>query len=241
MNVLITGGTSGIGREFVRLLSGDGNRLFVAARNSERLAAISEAEKTYATDLSSAGAAKSLHSALKKDGISVDMLINNAGFGLVGPSHEIDIDSDVRMLNVNMIALTELCKLFIADMYEKGSGYILNVASTGAFQPGPYTSTYFASKAYVLSYSRALWFEAKKRGVNVCALCPGTTKTEFFIREGVETPKYAMEPEKVAAYGLKRLMAGRATAVPGMVNKLVRLVPSRISMAFVARLKLLNK
>lgn len=108
--------------------------------------------------------------------------MNNAGFGLVGSTDEIDFKRDESMIILNVISLVELCKLFISDMYRQGNGKILNVSSTGAFQPGPYTSTYFGSKAFVLSYSRAIRYEAKEKGVQVSTLCPGATKTNFFAQ-----------------------------------------------------------
>jgi len=122
-------------------------------------------------------------------------------------------------------------------MYDRGSGKILNTASIGAFQPGPYSSTYFASKAFVLSYSRAIRYEAKKKGVQVCAVCPGATKTDFFNKEGLKTPAYAVSAEKVAKSAYRQLMRNIEVSIPGFIIKVMHLFPTRVKMSFVAKLK----
>jgi len=243
--VLITGGTSGIGFELARAFARDKYGIVIAASNRERLESAKNKLKNefksqifiYEHDLSKIGAALELHNRIKGDEISIDVLINNAGYGLVGSSEIIDLQEDENMIILNVINLVELCKLFLLDMYKQGAGKILNIASTGAFQPGPYTSTYFASKAFVLSYSRAIRYEAKKKGVQVCVLCPSATKTNFFSREGVHTPKNAMPAEDVAKYAYKRLVCNKEISIPGLMNKIMQVFPVRIKMSFVAKMK----
>lgn len=244
-HVLITGGTSGIGIELARTFAQDNYGIVIASSNIERLENAknrleSEFEDTiliYEQDLSKVGAASELYNKIKADGIHIDVLINNAGYGLVGPSEQIDLHEDENMIILNVVNLVELCKLFLADMYKQGSGKILNVASAGAFQPGPYTSTYFASKAFVLSYSRAIRYEAKKKGVQVCVLCPGATKTNFFNREGVNTPVNAMTAEDVAQYAYKRLLFNKEISIPGFINRVMNVFPTKIKISFVAKMK----
>lgn len=241
-NVLITGGTSGIGyslaKEFAKK---DENLILVSSnqKNLERaqteLRKISKGEITIIRqDLSQLGAARKLFEKLDLD---IDILVNNAGFGLVGETEQLDYHEDEALMLLNMVNLVGLCKLLLPTMYQKGSGKILNVASTGAFQPGPYTATYFASKAFVLSYGRAIRYEAKKRGVQVCTLCPGATQTKFFSREQTTTPKDAMTADEVAQIAISKMMSNQSVIIPGMKNRLMQLAPEGIRIAFVARMK----
>ncbi|WP_254906585.1 SDR family NAD(P)-dependent oxidoreductase [Clostridium tyrobutyricum] len=188
--VLITGGTSGIGFEIAKNFARDCYGIVIVSSNSNRL---KEAKKkladefktpilTYQQDMGKIGAATQIYNRIKEDNLNISILVNNAGIGLIGPTDKIDLQRDESMMILNVINLVELCKLYISDMYIRGKGKILNVSSIGAFQPGPYTSTYFASKAFVLSYSRAIRYEAKKKGVQVCVLCPGATRTNFFVQ-----------------------------------------------------------
>ena len=141
------------------------------------------------------------------------------------------------MLTLNMLAPVKLTKLFLQDMKKRGRGHILNVASTGAFQPGPYNSTYYASKAFLYSYSRAIHLELKEKGIIVSTLCPGTTGTKFFERAGAKTPAFAMSPRKVAEIAYRGMRKGKDVIVPGTVNQLLRLVPVNIKLAAVAKMK----
>ena len=193
---LITGATSGIGIALARVFARKGYNLVLVSSSEENLRRTRKSFKrrfsdttvfTICEDLSQKRSAQNVYRKVKEKGIDIDILVNNAGFGLVGDTTDIDMEEDEKMLYLNMITPTCLCKLFLKDMYKKRCGSILNVASVGAFQPGPYTSTYFASKSYLYSYSRAIRFEAKKHGVNVCVLCPGTTRTQFFKKEGKKT------------------------------------------------------
>lgn len=243
--VLITGGTSGIGFELAKIFAMDGYGVVIVSSNGERLQKTRQIlqEKfnievvTYKQDMGKIGAAIELYNRIKEDNLNISILINNAGLGLVGSTEEIDFQRDESMMILNVVSLVELCKLYISDMYKQGNGKILNVSSTGAFQPGPYTSTYFGSKAFVLSYSRAIRYEAKKKGIQVSTLCPGATKTNFFVQEGKETPKNAMAAEEVARYAYKEFMKNKEIIVPGVFNKIIRWIPERISMMVVARMK----
>lgn len=243
--VLITGATSGIGYELARIFAYNKYNIILVSSNETRLRAIqaelsqsfSSGISIYAQDLSQLGSAEKLYDRIRADGISIDILINNAGFGLVGRTEEIPLQQDEKMIILNTVSLVELCKLFLPEMYARGSGKIINVASTGAFQPGPYTSTYFASKSFVLSYSQAVRYEARKKGVQVCTVCPGATKTNFFNVEGVATPDRAMRAEVVANHIYKQMMSNKAILIPGLKNKIMNLFPVSIKMKAVARMK----
>ncbi len=232
-NILITGGSSGIGLELARVFGMNGHQLIINGSNYEKLLVAKEKLENefgkpvliFVEDLSQANGPKSLYDHVCKAGIEVDILINNAGIGLMDSTEKIDFDSDQRLMQLNVIALVQLCKLFLPRMYERKNGKILNIASIAAFQPGPYNSTYFASKAFVLSYSRAIRFEAKKHGVEVSTLCPGTTKTNFFEREGSLAPPMAVEPCKVAEYAYKKFVKNKEIIIPGIFNKTSLLIP----------------
>lgn len=242
---LVTGAAGGIGFELARCAAGDGYSLIIVGSNEDRLKTAQKSLESefpvnvvaLVQDLSVPGSAEALYGEVEKRGLDVVCLVNNAGFGTIGPAETIPLDKDERMLTLNVITPTELCKLFLPQMYQKHSGKILNIASTGAFNPGPYTGSYFASKSYVLSYTKALRYEAKSRGVQVSALCPGTTRTRFFEKEGMDTPVWAMSPESVARDRWRGLRAGCGVIVPGMMNKLIRLVPSGIKTFFTAQMK----
>jgi short-subunit dehydrogenase len=244
-NVLITGGTTGIGFELAKIFAKDGYGIVIVSSSSKNLQAAKQSLEndfnikvwTYEKDLSKQGAAIELYNLTKKDNISIDILINNAGIGLVGATETIDLSSDEDLMLLNVVNLVELCKLYIKDMYINKNGKILNVASIGAFQPGPYTSTYFASKAFVLSYSRAIAYEARDKGVQVSTLCPGATKTHFFQREGTTLPQGAMEAEKVAYYTYRSIMKGKEIIIPGFINRLKIRFPMKLKLLFVAKMK----
>lgn len=243
--VLITGGTSGIGFELAKNFARDGYVVVIVSGSSEKLkkakAKLENQFKTtvfiYQQDLGYIGAAIQLYSRIKEDNLNISILVNNAGIGLVGSTDKIDLQQDERLMILNTINLVELCKLYISDMYRQGNGKILNVSSIGAFQPGPYTSTYFASKAFVLSYSRAIRYEAKEKGIQVCTLCPGATKTNFFVREGTKIPRNAMTAEEVAGYAYRRFMKNKEIIVPGFANRIKNWIPVKLRMMFVAKLK----
>ncbi len=231
--VLITGGSSGIGYELARSFSKRGYEVILHGMNSTRLLAAKEKlEKEFGRsvlafeqDLSQPGGAKALYEKISQSNLRVDILVNNAGMGLMDPSEKIDFEGDEALMRLNMIALVQLCKLYLTEMYQRSSGKVLNLASVAAFQPGPFNSTYFASKSFVLSYSRAIRFEAKEHGVQVCTLCPGTTKTKFFERENMAPPPGAVEPEFVAEYCYKKFMQNKEIIIPGLINRLTLILP----------------
>ncbi len=244
--VLITGATSGIGLAFTKKYAQMGYRLLLASSNEEKLRREKEAllvwkpqlqVSIYPEDLSQVGAAKRLQDRIAEDGFQVDVLINNAGFGLVGPAHELDGKREQEMLQLLIVTPTELCKYYLSDMYTRGKGMILNVASTGAFQPGPYNASYFAAKSYLYQYSRAIHLEAKSRGVQVCVLCPGTTRTSFFHKTGKRTPIWAMSPDKVVEAAWNGMERQQTVIVPGIINRMLQYLPSGFKARCVAILK----
>lgn len=243
--VLATGGTSGIGYELVRCFAADGYGIILVSskevnlkRTKQKLAKEFDVPiHILVSDLSQAKSAQEVYQKVKEKNYTIHTLLNCAGCGTVGATHVIDLEQDTKMLQLNVITLVELCKLFLPDFYQRKKGSILNVASTGAFQPGPFTSTYFASKAFVLSYSRAIRREAKEYHVNVTTLCPGTTRTGFFVKEGMKTPFYAVSAKSVARYAYRHFKKGKDVIVPGMVNKVIRRIPMSLKMAGIAKIK----
>lgn len=242
---LITGATSGIGYELAKIFAGKGFGLVLVSSNESNLCKTKKyMEQKYNVpvyiflqDLAEIGAAQNLYNRIENVKIEISVLINNAGFGLVGETQKIDLLEDEKMMIINIINLVELSKLFIAKMCSYGKGKILNVSSTGAFQPGPFTSTYFASKAFVLSYTRAVRYEAKGKEIQVSTLCPGATKTRFFEKEHTTTPASAMSAEKVAQIAYKGMMKNKEIIIPGIKNVLLQCLPVKIKMRAVAMMK----
>lgn len=223
---LITGASAGLGVEFARQLSKRGYRLVLAARRKERLEELARElgnARVIAIDLSKPSATAKLVANIEAAGEQVDVLINNAGFGLIGRFAELDASREREMIDLNVGALTDLCRAVAPQMIARGSGAILNVASTAAFQPGPKMAVYFATKAFVLSLSEALHEELKPHGVHVSCLCPGPTRTEFgeiagFGGNGL-FDRVAMNAPEVVAAGLRGLDRNRAVVVTGLINK----------------------
>jgi uncharacterized protein len=224
---LVTGASAGLGVEFARQLSERGHRLVLAARRKERLEALAKElgdARAVTIDLSKADAAATLMADLEAHGEAVDLLVNNAGFGLIGRFAELDARRERQMIDLNVGALADLCRAVAPGMIEQRSGGIINVASTAAFQPGPQMAVYFATKAFVLSLTEALHEELKPHGINVTCLCPGPTRTEFgdiagFGGNGL-FDRVAMESPEVVKAGLRGLDRNKAVVVPGLVNKL---------------------
>lgn len=229
---LVTGASSGIGTELARQLAARGYGLVVTARRVDRLEALRlELEAAHkvpvhvvAQDLADPAAPQQLFEAVRALGVELDVLVNNAGYGIQGHFVAMDMAAIEKMVRVNVLALTELTLLFGSDMARRGRGHILNVASAAAFLPSPYVSAYAATKAYVLSFSEAIRFELANAGVVVTTLYPGITTTEFNAVANASTPK-AMDlsilgPADVARIGLNGLFAGRRSVVPGVINKL---------------------
>ena len=240
---LITGGSQELGFELAKCFADDGIDLILCARNQDRLntAAAYLKEKygvdvkTVAIDLSEKDAAERLHEECGDKKIS--HLVNNAGIGFLGEARRIPKEKDEQLIALNITALTGLTKLFLSDMLAAGSGTILNVASTGAFVPGPYIASYYASKAYVLSYTEALAQETAGSSVKVCCLCPGPVRTSFYGKSGQTVPFYAMDAEKCARYAYRKMKEGETLIIPGVLNRLSRHLPAGLSARFVGKMK----
>jgi uncharacterized protein len=231
---LITGASSGIGKEFAKVLARNQHNLILAARRFEELEKIAaELGKEFKVkidcvraDLGMADGPQKLVDEIKAKGLSFDILVNNAGFGLLGKFHECSQERMQAMIDLNCCALNRLMRLVLPDMIAKKSGRILNVASTAAFQPGPLMAAYYATKAFVLSLSEAVNYELRGTGVTVSCLCPGPTKTEFGKEAGMAgtqlfDDKNLMTASQVAEVGYRGLMAGKAVIVPGFRNRLL--------------------
>jgi uncharacterized protein len=224
---LITGASAGLGVEFARQLSKRGRKLVLAARRKDRLESLARElgnARAVAVDLAQKDAAAQLIADIEAAGEQVDILVNNAGFGLIGRFAKREPERLREMIDLNIGALTDLCRLAVPGMIERGSGGIINVASTAAFQPGPKMAVYFATKAYVLSFTEALHEELKPHGIKVSCLCPGPTRTEFgevagFGGSGM-FDRFAMDAPTVVAAGLAGLDRNRAVVVPGLSNKI---------------------
>ncbi|OES45560.1 SDR family NAD(P)-dependent oxidoreductase [Domibacillus iocasae] len=224
---LITGASSGLGLEFAKIFAEAEYNLVIVARSKDKLEAFADSYpntemKIMAKDLSKPGAPKEVAEELDRLGIQVDVLINNAGFGLLGSFAELSLEKQTEMMQLNMTALTELTHLFLLGMLERNSGRILNVASMAAFQPGPMMAVYFATKAFVLSLSEALAEELVHTNITVTALCPGATKTNFGTVASVEETKMfsqAMPAAQVAKEAVNGLLQGKRVVITGNRNK----------------------
>jgi short-subunit dehydrogenase len=230
--VLITGASGGIGYELAKLFAHDRRNLVLVARSGDRLAQVAAelqplgvAVKTVPLDLAAFQARKFLFDQLQREGIAVDILINNAGFGAFGKFAQIPENEILGQIDLNITALTELTRLFLPAMIRRGSGRIMNVASTAGFQPGPLLAVYYATKAYVISFSEAIANELHGSGVTVTCFCPGATHTGFAQRAGIDKSRLfkfgAMSAEKVALDGYRAVMEGRGLAISGTHNWLL--------------------
>jgi len=225
---LVTGASAGLGVEFARQLSKRGHRLVLVARRKERLEELAKElgnARTVAIDLSKANAAAKLMADIEANGEVVDLLVNNAGFGLIGRFAELDAKRERQMIDLNVGTLADLCRAVAPAMIKRKLGGILNIASIAAFQPGPRMATYFATKAFVLSLTEALHEELLPHGIKVSCLCPGPTRTEFGDVAGFRGnglfDRLAMTAADVVQVGLAGLDKNRAVVVPGWVNKIV--------------------
>jgi len=244
MAVLITGGSEGIGFELAKLYAADGFDLILAARDPQKLeqAALRLKDfpvsvQTIAADLSVLGSAEGLYQEVRNRGLRVSVLVNDAGYGLAGRSWQIPAAEEERLVGVNDIALMSLTKLYLRDMIAQGGGIILNIGSTGAFQPGPYIASYYASKSFVLSYTRAVACEAAGTGVKIHCFCPGPVDTGFYERSGGHKPGRTMSAAAAAKYLYARQHSRRVVILPGFVNHLAMLAPSGMRMHLVAAMK----
>lgn len=249
---LVTGGSGGIGAELARLFARDGWDLVLVARSREGLEKVGQelARKhgisyhAIPADLTDPAAPQAIFDAVQALGVQVDALVNNAGFGLMGPFVDTggeaptDLARELEMLQVNVVALTHLSKLFLPAMVRRGRGYLLNVASTAAFQPGPLMAVYYASKAYVLSFSEALSVELAGTGVTATVLCPGATRTEFQATANMEDSRlfrggHVMTAAEVAEQGYNAMRAGKSSVITGAANRVMaagtRFLPRRVT------------
>ena len=226
---LVTGASAGLGAELAKLCAAGGYDLVLVARNQSRLTELAGSlarahgvqARALVADLADAAAPPAIYSQLAGQPLAI--LINNAGFGVQGPFAQNDWGREASLLQVNVTSLIHLTKLFLPAMIERGSGRILNVASTAAFVPGPFMAMYYASKAFVLSFSESIANEVKGTGVSVTALCPGPTRTEFFERAGLAGSKLlkgpTMSAEAAAREGYKAMMAGKSSVIAGARNR----------------------
>ena len=242
---LITGATGGLGKEFAAQLAGRGHSLVLVARSTEVLEAVANAfaeggtqvvVKT--TDLSQAGAREQLASELGREGIVVDVLVNNAGFATVGDFVDTDAQRLTDEVEVNVAAVAHLCRLFAPAMVEAGTGTIINVASTASFQPMPGMALYAATKAFVLSFTQGLWSELRPHGVKVTALCPGPTDTGFFAAADAEhVLTRRRTPQQAVNSAFRALDRGAPHVVDGRFNGLqagvAKVAPARVAMPVV--------
>lgn len=223
MKALITGASSGIGREFAIELSNLGYDLILVSRNKEELDKLQKSlpTKTNAIvmDLSSEANCKNLYIMTKNE--NIDMLINNAGFGLYGDFSQTDYNTEINMIDLNVKAVHVLTKLYLKDMIKKDEGYILNVASSAAFAPGPLMATYYATKAYVYRLTEALYYELKKKKskVHISCLCPGPVDTNFNKVAGVKFSVKPLSANDVVKYSLKCMLKNKMLIIPGFKMK----------------------
>lgn len=251
---LITGASGGLGLELARIFAREGYDLVLVARSADKLLALkNELEAAhgiralvFARDLSEKDAATAVYAFTCGQGLSVDVLVNNAGFGDFGAYADCDWPKQYEMVQLNITALMQLTHCYLPSMLERRRGKILNLASVASFQPGPLMSVYYASKAFVLSFTEALSVELKNSGVGVTALCPGPTKTGFEQRaelseSGLFKRLKTADARQVAEYGYRQLQKGRVIAVPGGANKLApffsRIAPRRAVRQFVWQLQ----
>ena len=255
---LITGATRGIGYELTKLFAGDYYDLVLVARNKDKLKEIEEDLSNkcdidiliIAKDLSVPNAAIEIFNEIEEKQIVVDILVNNAGIGDFEIFNNADLSKISQIMQINIVSLTELTKFYLKGMVDRKEGKILNVSSMAAFQPGPYMAVYYASKAYVQSFSEAIASELKGTGVTVTALCPGPTKSGFQHEVGSEGSNLSKlnllsSSEDVAKYGYKALQAGKEVAIPGFVNtslvNTIKIIPRKTKIHIVKKLQELNR
>jgi short-subunit dehydrogenase len=229
----VTGASSGIGAEVARLLAARGHAVGLVARREERLAELAQelsdehgvGANPFPADLGSGSGRDDLAGRIAAAGLSVDILVNNAGFGDSGDFHKTDRERNLRMIELNCVALTDLQGRYLPPMVERGEGVVINIASTAAFQPIPSNAVYAATKAFVLSLTEAVHNEAKPRGVTVTAVCPGPVKTEFVAEAGMtaaeqKAPDFIWtDVEDVAKSAVDGAESGKRVVIPGLLNR----------------------
>jgi uncharacterized protein len=243
---LITGASSGIGKAFAQELASVGMNLVLVARSKNKLEKLKEElTKKYSIqvdaipiDLTHEKAPLTLYNETQKRELSIDLLINNAGFGSYGEFETLSLERETNQIKLNVLALVRLTHLFLPQMQSRGEGAVVHVASTSAFQPTPYMAVYGATKAFVLSFSEALWAENQKKGVRILALCPGPTQTDFFHVVGAEEPAVAKKllPNMVVKKALKALEKGKPYVIPSFSVYILAQLPRLVSRSMTARI-----
>jgi uncharacterized protein len=251
---LITGASSGIGLEFAKTFAAAKNNLVLVARSEGKLVALANELKTaygitvkvITADLSSMNEVQKVYDTCKSENITVDYLVNNAGFGEFGLFAEGNWDKTEQMIDLNIKSLTKMCRLFIPDMVARKAGKIMNVASTAAFQPGPTMAVYYATKSYVLFFSEAIYNELQGSGVSVTCLCPGATESGFQAAAAMEESnlvkgKKLPTSKEVAEFGYKAMMNNKMTVIHGFMNTLmatsVRFTPRKLVLWMVRKIQ----
>ncbi len=254
---LITGASTGIGKELAIIHAQNGGDLIIVARNLQKLNELkSQIEEQYASkviviakDLTETGAAQEIYDVVKAEGIAVKYLINNAGFGGHGKFHERPWEQDLAMINLNIVALTALTRLFLPDFVKRNSGKILNTSSTASLMPGPLQAVYFATKAYVTFFSNAIAEELSDTNITVTNLMPGATETEFAKTSGMDKTdlfKKAVTAQSVAMDGYKGMMAGKLDVISGltfsqkMMMSMIPVTPKKMLLKQVRKIQEVN-
>lgn len=250
-NAVVTGGASGIGLEFVKLLIDDNYKVFIIDNNKENLDALPEIIspdkfQPIKLDLSKITSPKIIYEKLKNK--NIEILINNAGFGIFGKFYKTKWESDAEMINLHVINTAHLTKLFLKDMIIRNKGKILNISSVAAFQPGPMMSIYYATKAFILHFTEAISNEVKDKNITISVLCPGQTKTNFQGNVSTKKNKISFNtgcPVEVAKYGYNALKNKITVSVPGFMNKIIvqlnRLLPRSTSVNLVRYIQEKNR
>ena len=245
---LITGGSVGIGAALADVFASHGQDLILVARNREKLDARATAIRArfgvgvtcLAEDLSDPSGPRRLHDAVTSLNLDVDYLVNNAGMGLYGKFATTNLDAELKMIQLNVTSVVDLTKRLLPGMIDRGRGRILNVASTAAFVPGPWMSVYYATKAFLLSFSEAIDYELKPAGITVTTLCPGPTESEFKVRAGSQRSRlfeaFVMDAPRVARVGYEAMMKGKPVAIPGVRNKLIPVAARVVPRSMIATL-----
>ena len=247
--VLITGGSEGIGRKLAEHYANDGFRILLASRNTEKMEQAKRemeqahpcAVSVFQSDLTEQGSAERLYNEVKAAGFEPDELVCNAGIGFTGPFWQRSLKDDENLVALNITALMDLSKLFGRDMVGRDSGRIILVSSSGAFQPGPGIAAYYASKAFVNSYGRAMAYELRHTGVRVTVYCPGPVKTAFYERSGGVIPPFNMTAEEAAEYLYTHREDRRTMLIPGFAGKAAMFLPSSVRMRMIVAIKSMLK
>jgi short-subunit dehydrogenase len=243
---LITGASQGIGYEFAKLFAAGGHDLVLVARDQARLAEVASElgakhgvkTKVLRADLAKPGMAREIFEELEREKIPISMLVNNAGFGVQGQFAQLELQGELDLMQVNMTSLVELTRRFVTPMLARREGRILNIASTAAYQPGPSMALYYASKAFVLSFSCALARELEGSGVTVTTLCPGVTRSQFHARANLQRSKgfAMMDADEVARIGYRAMMRGKPVVIAGWMNRLLAALAKASPVTFSAKI-----